>query len=97
MGAQQRRARSVGSLPLLAAVLAAAQQGVVAPRPQDIDIPIVNVQGVSFDKGSCNGGQRLATTGSGFATNFHDSSNVVSLGSDALGSQVVLLKQLIPV
>lgn len=85
MGAQQRRARSVGSLPLLAAVLAAAQQGVVAPRPQDIDIPIVNVQGVSFDKGSCNGGQRLATTGSGFATNFHDSSNVVSLGSDALG------------
>lgn len=74
--------RSTLRLELVAAVLAAVGQEVKAQPP---DIQLVRVDGMSFDTGSCYGGQRLHITGSGFATNFHDSTNIVTLGSDSIG------------
>ena len=53
-----------------------------APEPEPAG-PTIN--DITFMSGSPLGSQRLAVTGSGFTTNFHDGHNSIDIGSDQKG------------
>ena len=68
-------ARLAGLLAAMAAAAGAEEPEPVAP----------SITEMTFSKGSPLGNQRLALTGSGFTTNFHDGANTVEIGNDSKG------------
>lgn len=66
----------------LIVVCLAAGADAQAPEPEPAG-PTIN--DITFMSGSPLGSQRLAVTGSGFTTNFHDGHNTIDIGSNSKG------------
>eukprot|EP01046_Picozoa_sp_COSAG06_P000498 COSAG06_NODE_14_length_35011_cov_20.984132_1_plen_3931_part_10 len=65
--------------------VAAQQTGFVTAGAAEEEPPALVFREITFVSGSPLGAQRLAITGEGFTTNFHDGHNKIKIGSNAKG------------